>query len=122
MKQARRSAEDVWAQIGQFEVKFASVKREPEVCLAEHAQGQEELKAYYNQTSREFQAVVKEKDEALERLRQSESARREAELELAKIRQELQPAQSSVTTLEAKAAEAEKATAKADLRAEVTEK
>ena len=48
MKQARRNAEEVWARVGQFEVMFAVVKQEHEEWLAEHVQGQEELKAYYN--------------------------------------------------------------------------
>ena len=90
MKQARRNAQDVSAQIDQFEVDFASLKRWHEACILDHTIGYEEFKDYYNQSSREFQAVVKERDEAVKRFEQSESTRKEAEVELAKVRQELQ--------------------------------
>ena len=139
MKQARRDAQDVAARVGQFEVDFASLKRWHEACIFDNTLSYEEYEEYYNRSSRELQAAVKEKDDALERLGRSESARedaeselarvrreaelelaqarQEAELELDKVRQELQQAQASVAFAEARTKEAEASTVQANLRA-----
>lgn len=122
MKQVRRQTERIWARVDDLEGMTASIKRQHEVCVAEQAQGQLQIDAYYNQWSRAFQAAEKEKAEAIVRFEQSEAARKKAELDLEKAQRELHEARSTISSLEAEKKTIQRSLEQANLRAENAEK